>query len=109
MYNYQPEWFLLDLPPINLYTANLLQPYYNGVEHFRMADIIVQPKLKTTNKVLDKAKSIVDNHNAKTICVKLCKLNKETQCCYGCGRTIEEITNAGIAAKAANKQGELND
>lgn len=21
------KWFLLDLPPINLYTANLLQPY----------------------------------------------------------------------------------
>jgi hypothetical protein len=38
-----PEWFLLDLPPINLYTANLLMPYYNGVEKCRMNGI-VQPE-----------------------------------------------------------------
>jgi hypothetical protein len=34
-----PEWFLLDLPPINLYTANLLMPYYNGVEECRVNGI----------------------------------------------------------------------
>jgi len=48
-----------------------------------------------TSKVLDKARSIVDNHNAKTSCVKLCKLDKQTQCCVGCGRSIEEIIETG--------------
>ena len=95
-YTQDNSWFLLSLPPINLYTANLLQPYYNGVKQFRMEDSVVQPETKTTDKVLDKARAIVDNHNAKTSCVKLCKLNKETQCCYGCGRSIEDIINAGM-------------
>lgn len=89
------EWFLLNLPPINLYTINLLQPYYNGVEEFRAEDLIVQPKNKTTNKLHDKARSIVDNHNAKTNCVKICKLDEQSQCCIGCGRSIEEIIDAG--------------
>ena len=95
MSNYQTEWFLLDLPPINLYTANLLQPYYNGVEQLRMENNIIQPEIMMTSKVLDKARAIVDNHNAKTSCVKLCKLNKQTQCCIGCGRSIEEIIETG--------------
>lgn len=109
MYNYQPEWFLLDLPPINLYTANLLMPYYNGVEEIRIEGITQPMNTKRTETVLQAAKDLVESHNGKTSCVKLCKLDRQTQCCTGCGRSIEEITNAGIAAKAANKQGELND
>ena len=47
-----PEWFLLDLPPINLYTANLLMPYYNGVEGMRMGGITQPSDVKRTENVL---------------------------------------------------------
>lgn len=89
------KWFLLGLPPINLYTANLLQPYYNGVEDVRSSERgVIQPSLLRTDKVDRRAKSIVDLHNAKKHCIKQCKLNKLTSTCIGCNHTIEEIIEA---------------
>lgn len=96
-----PEWFLLDLPPINLYTANLLMPYYNGVEKMRVEGIVQPRDVERTENVLQTVKDLVESHNGKTSCVKLCKLDKQTQHCTGCGRSIEEIIETG--------KGELND
>ena len=93
--NNAPEWFLLDLPPINLYTANLLMPYYNGVEGMRMGGITQPSDVKRTEIVLQAVKDLVESHNGRTGCVKLCKLDKQTQCCIGCGRSIEEIIETG--------------
>lgn len=102
--NNVPEWFLLDLPPINLYTANLLMPYYNGVEGCRMNGITQPLDVKRTKIVLQAAKDLVESHNGKTGCVKLCKLDKQTQRCIGCGRSIEEIINAGRSRILINKE-----
>jgi len=90
-----PEWFLLDLPPINLYTANLLMPYYNGVEKMRVEGIVQPKDVERTENVLQTVKDLVESHSGRTKCIKICKLDKQTQCCTGCGRSIEEIINAG--------------
>ena len=97
------DWFLLALPPINLYTANLLQPYWNGVEDMRIKGI-VQPSYKErTIKICRGLQDMLDYHNAVTKkCKQQCKLDKSTNICQGCGRTIEEIVAAGIAAKSIN-------
>ena len=92
--NNVPEWFLLDLPPINLYTANLLMPYYNGVEGMRM-DGIIQPLDVKEQKLFTSSKRFGRIPQWWTGCVKLCKLDKQTQCCIGCGRSIEEIIETG--------------
>ena len=105
-----PEWFLLDLPPINLYTANLLMPYYNGVEEFRMNGIIQPAGYDYSEEVLEDVKQRIAQHNGYTKkCIKECELDKTTLSCKGCKRTIEEIKQAGIAAKAAYNKGELNN
>lgn len=94
----ETKWFLLDLPPINLYTANLLQPYFNGVEEMRVYGI-KQPTLLHTNKIDTKAQHLVDSHNAVKKCKQLCKLDKSSNTCIGCGRSIEEIIEAGLKRK----------
>lgn len=105
-----PEWFLLDLPPINLYTANLLMPYYNGVEHYRMTGIIQPTGTKQTTRIHSKVVDLLQTINSEVKrCVAKCELDKSTLTCKGCNRTLDEIKQAGIAAKSANKKGELND
>lgn len=105
-----PEWFLLDLPPINLYTANLLMPYYNGVEECRMNGITQPSEIKSTTQIHGKVVEILNNITGEMKkCQAKCKLDKSTLTCTGCGRTIEEIRQAGLAAKAANNRGEINE
>lgn len=105
-----PEWFLLALPPINLYTANLLMPYYNGVEHYRMTGIIQPTGTKQTTRIHGKVVDLLQTINSEVKrCVAKCELDKSTLTCKGCNRTLDEIKQAGIAAKAANSKGELND
>lgn len=105
-----PEWFLLDLPPINLYTANLLMPYYNGVEECRVNGIVQPEGTKHTNLLHNQVLSLMNAINGEMKkCQAKCYLDKSTLTCTGCGRTIEEIREAGIAAKAANSKGETND
>lgn len=105
-----PEWFLLDLPPINLYTANLLMPYYNGVEECRVNGIIQPKGIKHTTLLHSKAIELMNTIKGEMKqCVKKCNLDTNTLTCTGCKRTIEEIREAGIAAKAANNKGETND
>ena len=76
--NNVPEWFLLDLPPINLYTANLLMPYYNGVEHYRMTGIIQPTGTKQTTKLHSKVVDLLQTINSDPIkrCVAKCELDK---------------------------------
>lgn len=100
------KWFLLDLPPINLYTANLLQPYYNGVEDERIAGITQPEDVQYVDVVNSEVKQMIDAHNWNIKkCISECFLDKKTLTCTGCKRTIEEIKQAGIAAKAAKLKG----
>lgn len=102
-----PEWFLLDLPPINLYTANLLMPYYNGVEECRVNGIIQPEGIKHTNLLHSKVIELMDTIKGEMKkCQAKCYLDQSSLTCTGCGRTIEEITAAGFAAKAINNKGE---
>jgi hypothetical protein len=98
-----PEWFLLALPPINLYTANLLWPYWNGVETMRVKGIVQPVGYDYSENVLEDVKQRIAQHNGHTKkCVSQCKLDKQTNTCTGCLRTIDEIKQAGIAAKASS-------
>lgn len=94
----EKEWFLLDLPPINLYTANLLQPYFNGVEECRINGI-VQPVEKITNAIDKNVQELLDSHNAVKKCIKQCKLDPLREVCIGCKRTLLEIIEAGNKRK----------
>jgi len=29
----------------------------------------------------------------KSPCIRVCKINKKSNCCMGCGRSIDQITN----------------
>ena len=99
-----PEWFLLALPPINLYTANLLQPYWNGVEAIRVKGITQPTGYEYSEEVVADVKQRIAQHNGQTKkCISLCKLDKQTNVCTGCKRTIEEIKQAGIAANKEKK------
>lgn len=106
------KWFLLDLPPINLYTANLLQPYFNGVEDERIVGITQPEDVQYVDVVNSEVKQMIDAHNGNIKkCISECFLDKKTLTCTGCKRTIEEIKQAGvayrqrqIAAKAAQQR-----
>lgn len=95
------DFFLLNLPPINLYTANLIWPYYNGVEFARMNNTIVNPSSECSQGETRVSEVIVEKlamHNGN-ICQAKCKLDKVTQMCVGCNRSIQEITRAGMEAR----------
>lgn len=87
-----PEWFLLDLPPINLYTANLLMPYYNGVEECRVNGIIQPEGIKHTSLLHSKATDLMNTIKGEMKkCVKECNLDKSTLTCTACKRIMNPM------------------
>ena len=62
------DLFILNLPPINLHTANLLLPYFNGIEAIRATGAIKQPiGYKYTNLINNKAKALLNRHNGQLL------------------------------------------
>jgi len=62
------DLFILSLPPINLHTANLLLPYYNGVEAIRASGSIKQASgYVHTNNINNKARELLNSHNGYRI------------------------------------------
>ena len=62
------ELFILKLPPINLHTANLIWPYYNGIEYMRLSLHTVPSIVNSVgDKIHPKAQTLVAQRNSNMV------------------------------------------